>query len=119
MAKYRVSGTLQHGVAVDDGKGNTSVRVDVYHDGDVVDSDELVFARDHDKNIAALLVAGTLLTDEKYLEAAAAEGNVAAVQQLATEREAKDQRIADLEAQLAEFQAAQASSKKSSKAEAD
>ncbi len=103
---YRVSGTLNHGVELDEKgpDGRKLTRVDVYHDGDE-------FSTDDAKLEAELRFYKAILLPEEYAAAAAGEGNRAPTEQLASERQALADENAALRARLAELEAAAGSAK--------
>lgn len=101
--KYIVSGTLNHGVELDEKgpDGRPLVRIDVYHDGDE-------FSTDDPKLEAELRAVKTILLPEEYAALSVAAGNPAPLQQLADERQALSDENAALRARLAELEAAAA-----------
>lgn len=107
---YKVSGTLNHGVLLDEKgpDGRNLVRVDTYHDGDD-------FSTDDPKLEAELRAVKTLLTAEEYAAEQAAAGNPAVQAELAATRQALEDENAALKARLAEFEAASQGSSKAPK----
>lgn len=100
--KYIVSGTLRHGVHLDelDGDGRRKARIDVYRDGETFESDD-------EKLVAKLRRDKVLLTPEEHAAAAAAEGNPGPQRALAAQRQSLEDENARLRAELEAFKATQ------------
>ncbi len=108
-AKYRVSGTLNHGVLEPDPETGKKVAVThVYHDGDEFETDD-------PKLEAELRALHTILLPEEYAALVAEEGNKGPLEQLAAQRQAVEDENAQLKARIAELEAAANASKGSGK----
>ncbi len=108
--KYLVSGTLNHGVLLDElnEDGSRKVRYDVYKDGQEFSTDDAALE-------ASLRAGGTILLPEEYAADALASGNSNPAQELAALRQQLQDENALLKAQIAELAALKASGSKSAK----
>lgn len=101
--KYIVSGTLNHGVELPElgPDGRHLTRIDVYHDGETFETEDAALERE-------LRATKTILLPEEYAADAASQGNPAAMEQLAAQRQAQADEIERLRAELEQLKAAQA-----------